>query len=167
MKMWAKGTWQLRYGLQVFVFGGSLILFEFEDRMEVERVLARGSRRFKERLLSLERWRHEIGCEVKEGSCKEAWVRVLGLPLNLWSHEVFIKVGDCCGGFVTMDEGSVNSFQLQWASEVEWEKSTHFIAASGRVFELFDPVVVGSSPEIFHGCSEKLQQWVSKVEGQG
>ena len=80
--------------------------------MEAERVLARGSRRFKERLLSLERWRHEIGCEVKEGSCKKAWVRILGLPLHLWSHEVFIKVGDCCGSFVAVDEGSMNTFQL-------------------------------------------------------
>ena len=77
-------------------------------------MLVRGPRRFKERLLSLERWQHETGCFVKEESYKEAWVRVLGLPLHLWSREVFIKIGDCCGGFVAMDEGSVNSVQIQW-----------------------------------------------------
>ena len=104
LNIWARGTWYLRHGLQASVFGGSLLLFEFEDRMEAEMVLVRGSRRFNERLLSLERWQHETGCEVKKGSCKEAWVRVLGLPLHLWSLEVFKKVGDCCGGFIAVDE---------------------------------------------------------------
>ena len=40
---------------------------------------------------------------------------MLGLPLHLWSREVFIKVGDYCGGFIIVDEGSMNSIQLQWA----------------------------------------------------
>ena len=31
LNIWARGTWQLRYGLQVSVFRGSLLLFEFED----------------------------------------------------------------------------------------------------------------------------------------
>ena len=79
-------------------------------------MLVRGPRRFRERLLSLERWQHATGCLVKEGSYKEAWVRVLGLPLHLWGREVFIKIGGCCGGgFVAVDEGSVNLVQLQWA----------------------------------------------------
>ena len=112
LEMWAMCTWQLRSGLPVYIFGGSLILFEFEDVLEAERVLVKGPRRFRERLLSLERWQHETGCLVNKGSYKEAWVRVLGLPLHLWSREVFIKIGDCCGGFVAVDEGSVNSIQL-------------------------------------------------------
>ena len=36
LEMWAMCTWQLRSGLQVYVFGGSLILFEFEDCLEAE-----------------------------------------------------------------------------------------------------------------------------------
>ena len=40
----------------MYVFGESLILFEFKDCLKAERVLARGPRRFRERLLSLERW---------------------------------------------------------------------------------------------------------------
>ena len=134
--MWARSTWQLRFGLQVYIFGGSLILFEFEDILEVERVLVRGPRRFRERLLSLERWQHDTGCLVKEGSYKEAWVRVLGLPLHLWSHEVFIKIGDCCGGFVAMDEGLVNSVQIQWARIL--------VRLNGRSLPVSLQLVVGS-----------------------
>ena len=115
LKVWAKSTWQLRGGLQVHIFGGSLILFEFEDVLEAEEVLTRGSRRFRERLISLERWYHETGCLVQEEAYKEAWVRVLGLPLHLWSREVLIKIGDCCGGFLEVDEGAENAVQMQWA----------------------------------------------------
>ena len=115
LKVWARSTWQLRGGLQVHIFGGSLILFEFEDVLEAERVLTRGSRRFRERLISLERWYHETGCLVQEEAYKEAWVRVLGLPLHLWSREVLIKIGDCCGGFLEVDEGAENAVQMQWA----------------------------------------------------
>ena len=134
--MWARSTWQLRFGLQVYIFGGSLILFEFEDILEAERVLVRGPRRFRERLLSLERWQHDTGCLVKEGSYKEAWVRVLGLPLHLWSHEVFIKIGDCCGGFVAVDEGLVNSVQIQWARIL--------VRLNGRSLPVSLQLVVGS-----------------------
>ena len=35
-------------------------------------------------------------------------MRVLGLLLHLWSREVFIKVGDYCGDFVTVDKGTMN-----------------------------------------------------------
>ena len=136
LEMWARSTWQLRFGLQVYIFGGSLILFEFEDVLEAERVLVRGPRRFKERLLSLERWQHETGCLVKEESYKEAWVRVLGLPLHLWSREVFIKIGDCCGGFVAMDEGSVNSVQIQWVRIL--------VRLNGRSPPVSSQLVVGS-----------------------
>ena len=115
LELWARSTWQLRFGMQVHIFGGSLILFEFEDVLEAKRVLMRGSRRFRERLISLERWHYETGCLVKEEAYKESWVRVLGLPLHLWSCEVLIKIGDCCGGFVAVDEGSENSVQMQWA----------------------------------------------------
>ena len=31
-------------------------------------------------------------------------MRVLGLPLHLWSQEVLKKIGDCCGGFVAVDD---------------------------------------------------------------
>lgn len=31
-------------------------------------------------------------------------MRVLGLSLHLWSREVFKKLRNCCGGFVTVDE---------------------------------------------------------------
>ena len=90
--------------MKISAFGGALLLFDFDESSEAERLLVRGVRRFKENFLHLERWHPEVGCLHKGGSLKELWVRVLGLPLHLWGWDVFKKLGGCCGGFFTMDE---------------------------------------------------------------
>ncbi|RVX19238.1 hypothetical protein CK203_008598 [Vitis vinifera] len=73
------------------------------------------SRRFKDRDFLLQRWGPEVGCTWKESFAKEVWVRVVGLPLHLWSREVFKSIGECCGGFVAVDEETTFFSQLQWA----------------------------------------------------
>lgn len=35
---------------------------------------------------------------------KEVWVRVVGLPLHLWSRELLKWIGDYSGGFIAVDE---------------------------------------------------------------
>ncbi|RVW72935.1 Phosphoglucomutase, chloroplastic [Vitis vinifera] len=72
----------LRGGVKISAFGGALLLFDFDESSEAERLLVRGVRRFKENFLHLERWHPEVGCLHKGGSLKELWVRVLGLPLH-------------------------------------------------------------------------------------
>ncbi|WKA00682.1 hypothetical protein VitviT2T_019018 [Vitis vinifera] len=95
--------------------GEPFFLLEFEDEGEAERVLNRGTRRFKDRLLHLERWNEEAGCLQVGSQTKEVWVRVVGLPLHCWSEEMFKSIGDCCGGLVEVDEDTKNLSQLQWA----------------------------------------------------
>ena len=40
---------------------------------------------------------------------------MVGLPLHLWTGENLKKVGDICGGFVAMDEGTASKTDLLWA----------------------------------------------------
>ena len=40
---------------------------------------------------------------------------MVGLPLHLWTGEILKRVGDCCGGFVAMDEGTTSKTDLLWA----------------------------------------------------
>ena len=37
---------------------------------------------------------------------------MVGLPLHLWTGENLKKVGDSCGGFVEMDEGTTSKTDL-------------------------------------------------------
>ncbi|RVW69750.1 Glycerol-3-phosphate acyltransferase, chloroplastic [Vitis vinifera] len=81
----------------VVVSGKGLLLFDFELPFKAERVLTRGKRSIKENFIILDRWNPEVGCLCKNSNADEAWVRVVGLPLHLWSLEVFKRIGDGCG----------------------------------------------------------------------
>lgn len=54
-----------------------------------------------------------MGCFQKGVLAKEAWVRVVGLPLPLWCQEVFKMHRDCCGSFVAVDEDATNLQHLK------------------------------------------------------
>ena len=81
-------------------------------------------------------------------------MRVVGLPLHFWSREVFRKIGDCCGGFVAVDEDTTTFKELQWAKllvkfeGLEWPSSLQ--------------VAVGSSCYAIQLWWE-VQPWVSEV----
>ena len=104
LKRWEFESWLLKGDLRISRLGGALMLFEFENKCEVDMVLLRESKRFKNKEFLLQRWGPEMGCTWKKSHAKEAWVRVVGLPLHLWSREVFKRIGECCGGFVVVDE---------------------------------------------------------------
>ncbi|RVX21519.1 hypothetical protein CK203_002346 [Vitis vinifera] len=114
-RSWAYHTWLLKGRLNIVVLGRGLLLFEFELLSEAEQVLARGKRRVKKNILFLEKWNPEVGCFCKGAITNEAWARVVGLPLHLWSCEVFKMIGDGCAGFIAMDENTASMVELQWA----------------------------------------------------
>ena len=115
LKHWVGQAWLLKGKLNIVVLGEGLLLFEFECLSEAEHVLSRGKRRVKDNVLFLEKWHPEVGCFCNEAKAKEAWVRVVGLPLYLWSREVFKLIGDGCGGLIAMDEKTDFMANLQWA----------------------------------------------------
>ena len=108
LKSWAYHNWLLKGSLNIAVLGRGLLLFEFELLSEAKRVLARSKRRVKENVLFLEKWNPEVGCFCNGAIANEAWVRVVGLPLHLWSCEVFKLIRDGCGCFIAVDENTAS-----------------------------------------------------------
>ena len=86
---------------------GKGLLLEFENPKEAEWVLNNGSKIFRGKYLHLKRWSHGIGCAENLEKVREVWVRVMGLPVHLWSH-----IGNGCGGFVAVDEGTTFFYEL-------------------------------------------------------
>ncbi|RVW42036.1 hypothetical protein CK203_093309 [Vitis vinifera] len=117
LKYWAGHAWLLKGKLNIVVLGKGLLLFEFELLSEAERILLRGKRRVKDNVLFLEKW-HRGGCFCNGANGNEAWVRVVGLPLHLWSREI-------------VGEGGRQGF-------------TYLRPVSGGVGVLFSPAVVGN-----------------------
>ena len=137
VRIWARQHWALMGNLRIDRLGRGLLLFEFKSSSEAECVLARGLRNIKENVIILDRWNPEVGCHCKDSGAKEVWVRVVGLPLHLWSSEVFERIGDRCGGFVAADEKLLYSPELQWAQilvkcvDKEFPSTAHIVVGSG------------------------------------
>ena len=87
----------------------------FELSEEAIWVMENGSRIFRGGVMQLEWWSPSSGCKEKRDQEKEVWIRVVGLPLHLWTGEILKKVGDSCGGFVALDEGTALKTDLLWA----------------------------------------------------
>ena len=137
VRSWTCQNWEVKGKLKVAVLGRGLLLFDFDLPYEVERVLARGKISIKENFIILDKWNPEVGCSCKKSNADEAWVRVVGLPLHLWSFEVFKRIRDGCGGFVAVDEDTRSLTELQWAwilvKRVEREvlNSAHIVLGLG------------------------------------
>ena len=54
MEEWAYDSWSLKGGLKISQLGGALVLFEFEDKVEADWVLLRGSRSLQMRVFLAE-----------------------------------------------------------------------------------------------------------------
>ena len=65
--------------------------------------------------LGLELWSPSFGCFAENGYRKEAWVRILGLPISLWVPSVLRRVGEECGGFLGIDPLTERKEELEWA----------------------------------------------------
>ena len=42
-------------------------------------------------------------------------MRVVGLPVHLWSRKIMKKIGDACDGFLAIDEDTDMLAELGWA----------------------------------------------------
>ena len=117
------------------------MLFEFDLLEESNYVMERGCNLFRGGVLNLERWRPESGCVKNKNLRKEAWVRVIGLPLHLWTSETLKQIGEGCGGFLKVDEETGMRSETSWARILVRLKemvrpSTVNILAGSRSYEL-------------------------------
>ena len=123
IRRWARMQWNINNSLAVVSLGRGLWLFEFESREEVDRVLKVGKRRFGTNLVHLRTWGEDLGCSNQGFSEEKAWVRVMGLPVHLWSRTVMEKIGNACGGFLAVDKETDELGDLGWARIlVSWKK---------------------------------------------
>ena len=154
LESWARAVWKLKGGVSVVFLNKDLMLFEFDFLEESNYAMERGCNLFRGGVLNLERWRPESGCVKNKNLRKEAWVRVLGLPLHLWTRETLKHIGDGCGGFLKVEEESGLGSEISWVRilvrlQETVRPSTVNILASSRSYEL----------QIWW----ELQPWVAEV----
>ena len=93
----------------------NLFFMGFDLTEEADWVMENGSRICRGEALHLERWSPSTGCTRSNDQNQEAWIRVVGLPLHMWTEEILVKIRDSCGGFVAMDKETSLMENLRWA----------------------------------------------------
>ena len=96
------------------ILNEDLLLLEFDSSKEARRVPDSGRRSFKGGFLPLEWWRPESGCIRCKGAMQETCIRVVGLPLHLWTPEILKKIGDAYGGFLALDKVTALRTEVMW-----------------------------------------------------
>lgn len=56
-----------------------------------------------------------IGTTELVNRSKSTWVRIVGLPLHLWSQKIFKIIGEYCGGRIETEEETTLRNHVKWA----------------------------------------------------
>ena len=112
---WAKTTWRLKGSLMVAFLNIDLLFLEFEILEEVKWVFEARRRWFRGGLLKLDWWRFDFSYVNNKENVREAWIRVVWLPLHLWRHEVLKNIEDNYRGFLTIDKETTLRVKVSWA----------------------------------------------------
>ena len=114
MEVWFREAWRINGEVLLAALNEDLFLLEFDSPEKAKWVLESGRRSFKGGALQLEWWSPESGCLRRKDLGREVWIRVVGLPLHLWTPVLLRKLGDACGGFVAVDKN------IEMKTEVKW-----------------------------------------------
>ena len=71
-----------------------------------------GRRTFWGGRLNLERWNPDSGCVKRKNQLDRVWVRIVGLPLHLWTCDVLRMIGDGRGGYLATDEETMRRTEV-------------------------------------------------------
>ena len=141
LEAWVRTTWRLKGGVLIAFLNEVLLFLEFGSKVEARGVLEAGRRNFKGNFLQLDWWRPEArGIRCKD-TVKEAWIRVVGLYLYLWTPESLKRIGDACGGFISINKSTEMRTEVLWAKLLikltrNPRPSVVNILEGGRSFEL-------------------------------
>lgn len=92
--------------------GGNRFLFEFPNRTVVDHIV-RGDWFWKSYKFSLQWWSPTSNASFERPN--QVWIRVVELPLHLWSHKAFREIGNLCRGWTRTEEETELRNHLKWA----------------------------------------------------
>ncbi|WMV46110.1 hypothetical protein MTR67_039495 [Solanum verrucosum] len=114
IRSWSSTNWKKVFGVNIYELNNEMFLFEFPNRYMAELII-QGQWRWKSSIFHLDWWSPTTGCTPSPSTVRETWIRVVGIPLHLWSRKVFQEIGDMCGGWIETEEETELKNHLKWA----------------------------------------------------
>ena len=128
---WCNFKWGIGPPVEVKDMNGSMYMFILPSKHEVRRVRNRymfilpskdeacrvrnGRWDYEGVTMELRYWGDWCGCFEEKHKPEALWVRVLGLPVFLWSEDLFRVIGDRIGGFIMTAEETLCRDHVKWA----------------------------------------------------
>ncbi|PHT70574.1 hypothetical protein T459_25678 [Capsicum annuum] len=114
IRRWSTTTWKKVFRVNIYELYSEMFLFEFPNRYMAEQTI-QGQWRWKNYRFHLEWWQPTIGCIPRAATVKKTWIRAVGIPMHLWSKNIFKEIGEVCGEWVTTEEETELKFHMKWA----------------------------------------------------
>ncbi|KAG5585872.1 hypothetical protein H5410_046306 [Solanum commersonii] len=114
IRRWSSTNWKKAFGVNIYELNDEKFLFQFPNRNMAEQTVNE-QWRWNSCNFNLEWWKPTTGCTPKYALVKETWIRVVGIPLHLWSKKVFQEIGEICGGWLATEEETELKNHMKWA----------------------------------------------------
>ncbi|GFZ13080.1 GATA transcription factor 15 [Actinidia rufa] len=111
---WCSSNWGIGSPVEVKDMNGPVYLIVLPSRAEARRICNR-CWNFEGTKVDLICWEDRCGCYVDKNKPEAVWVRVFGIPVFLWSEELFRVLSDRCGGYITTAEETMSRNHVKWA----------------------------------------------------
>ncbi|KAG5569604.1 hypothetical protein H5410_059370 [Solanum commersonii] len=112
IRRWAASTWKHKHGINIYDLGHNRFLFEFPNKTAANHII-RGEWFWKSHKFIMQWWLPTS--TSSHNRLDQVWIRVVGLPLQLWSQKVFREIGNLCGGWIRTEEETELRNHLKWA----------------------------------------------------
>jgi hypothetical protein len=82
---------------------------------ECKRIIMEESKTSVGMIRSIQKWKQEFHWEDQKIHSPQGWIKIIGLPLNMWNYHTFKIIGSMCGGLIEVDEETKAATQLRYA----------------------------------------------------
>lgn len=89
--------WRSRNGFKIQNLGDHIMLFTFDNKSDVDRVLASEPWSFDKHLVVMQRYEHETSFEELSFNRASFWVQLHGIPLRYMTAEAAVKISSVIG----------------------------------------------------------------------
>lgn len=146
IRRWAISMWKKAFGINIYEMAGQTFPFEFPNRFMAEQIL-QGEWVWKNNEAMLEWWSPLFSCCPSQQKSPSTWIGAIGLPLHLWSKEIFREIDDKCGGWKSTEEETILRNHLKWAR----------IEVMGEARSIPNEVLISKNRYIF-----KIPIWIER-----
>lgn len=125
---WSSYECKKAFGVNIYELYGDMFLFEFPDNFMAEKTL-QGQWKWRNLSFYLEWWSPVVGCMPNSMEVNKNWIKIIGIPLHLWSQQVFEEIEQLYGGWVATEEETKLKNHMKWARI--------FVTNSGDIYTKF------------------------------